>query len=216
MASVISHKLIESNLARPRMQVLIYPILQFFDFTLPSYRINLPKRVLGNIDHENFKNFIHYFTGYEVDDTIFQNGHTNSFHKEEYSKYVHVDRLPPKLRNHSLEDTKLVNQTIHMASEISEILLSKEVSPLLVDDLYLHKHTPHNTYLLTTEMDILRDDGFIYADRLRKVGKKIEHRHYENLFHGILGLLHGPLEFRLSHHLVKDCADYVNSVIHVE
>jgi arylacetamide deacetylase-like 3/4 len=196
------------------MQVLIYPILQFFDFTLPSYRLNLPKRVLGNIDHENFKNFIHYFTGYEVDDTIFVNGHTSSWHKDEYSKFVNIDYLPSHLRNHSQNDLKILNSTIEMSKEISKILLSKDVSPLLVDDEYLFMHTPLNTYLLTTEMDILRDDGFIYADRLRRIGKNIQHKHYDNLFHGIMGLLHGPLEFRRSHILLKECSDFVNSIIH--
>jgi acetyl esterase/lipase len=214
LATVISHKLIEQNIAKPKMQILIYPILQFFDFSLPSYRLNLPKRVLGNIDHENFKNFIHYFTGYEVDDTIFFNGHTSSWHKDEYSKFVSIDYLPLHLRNHSQNDVKLLNSTIAMSEELSKILLSKEVSPLLVDDEYLFMHTPANTYLLTTEMDILRDDGFIYANRLRSIGKNIEHKHYDSVFHGIMGLLHGPLEFRLSHILLKECADFVNSIIH--
>lgn len=39
LAAVISQHLIENKIAVPKLQVLIYPILQFFDFTLPSYRV---------------------------------------------------------------------------------------------------------------------------------------------------------------------------------
>jgi acetyl esterase/lipase len=39
LATVISQTLIENKVAVPKLQVLIYPIMQFFDFTLPSYRV---------------------------------------------------------------------------------------------------------------------------------------------------------------------------------
>ncbi len=31
--------LIEQKIAIPKLQVLVYPILQFLDFTLPAYRV---------------------------------------------------------------------------------------------------------------------------------------------------------------------------------
>jgi arylacetamide deacetylase-like 3/4 len=214
IAVSLSSHLIEQNITKPKLQVLIYPMLQFFDFSLPSYRINLPKRVLGVIDHDNFKDFIEHFTGFKVDDSLFMNGHTSSEQKEEYSKFVNTDYLPYHLKKHSLNKITQLNSTIRKGSELTKILLNKEVSPLLVDDDYLFNHTPINTFLLTTEMDILRDDGFIYADRLRRIGKNIEHKHYENLFHGIISLIHGPLEFKYAQKLVKDISDHINSVIY--
>ena len=189
MATVISQHLIENKIATPKMQVLIYPILQFYDFTLPSYRLNMPKKVLGQISFDNFKNFIHYLTGYEVDDSIILNGHTTRSHKESIlSEFVNIGYLPNKFRkNHNLESLKFANDTHGVYKKVSEILLSKELSPLLVDDEHLLKYTPNQTVLITTEMDILRDDGFIYAERLKKLGLNVQHDHFNNLFHGVFG-----------------------------
>ncbi|CAF0705640.1 unnamed protein product [Brachionus calyciflorus] len=212
LATVVSQQLIEQNITKPKLQVLIYPILQFFDFTLPSYRQNLQKRILGSISHDNFKNFIHYFTGIEVDDTIFSNGHTTHYQKEsKFAQYVNKVFLPEKFIVNQPNMT-LVNDTLGKYSELTEILLSNKVSPLLVDDKYLSRNTPEYTILITAGIDMLRDDGFIYAARLKQLGKKIDHMHFENLFHGIFGLLHGPLEFSKARILVKNVAEHVKKI----
>ena len=214
LATVISQKLSADYDIKVKMQILIYPLLQMFDFTLPSYRINLPKRVLGNIDHDKFLHFIHYFTGVEIDETIFSNGHTGRHHKDSVlSQYVNTDFLPYELRNHNLESVTYLNDTEGKYSALCDILLSPDVSPLLVSDEYLAKHTPENTFLLTTEIDILRDDGYIYAHRLRKLGLSIEHKHYKNLFHGVFGLLHGPIGFDVARSLVHTVVENIKQVV---
>lgn len=213
LATIVSQQLIEQNIIKPKLQVLIYPILQFFDFTLPSYMQNLPKRILGSISHDNFKNFLHYFTGVEVDDSIFLNGHTSIYQKEsKLASYVSREYLPKKFLV-NLNNITLFNDTYGKYSKLSEILLDNKVSPLLVDDVYLERNTPDNTILLTVGFDILRDDGFIYAGRLKKLGKKIDHMHFESMFHGIFGLLHGPLEFSRARILVKNMAEHVKKVV---
>ena len=133
-------------------------------------------------------------TEIEVDDSIFHNGHTSRLQKESIlAEFVNPGYLPSKFRNHDLSEINLKNDTMNKYAKLTDILLDQKLSPLLVNDAFLLKNTPKNTFLVTTEMDILRDDGFIYAERLRKLGLKIKHNHYENLFHGILNLLHGPL-----------------------
>ena len=194
--------------------MLVYPILQFFDFTLPSYRQYMSERILGNIDHENFKNFLHYFTAIKVDDTVFHNGHTSGLHKESIlSEYVNVNYLPSKYRNHKLGSPVWLNDTTGKYSKLADIVLHQDVSPLLVDDDYLLANTPRHTYLVTAELDILRDDGFIYAARLKKVGRHVHHKHYENIFHGVLNLVHGPLEFRAARDLLQDITNVIKQIV---
>lgn len=212
LATVIGQKMIRENLCQPKLQVLIYPLLQFFDFTLPSYRINLPKRILGNIHHENFKNFLHYLTNEPVDDTVFYNGHTSGLHKDNLSQYVNANMLPAHFR-YTLEPLVLMNDTSGFYTRMSEVLLDKTLSPLLVSDDDLAQNTPANTFLVTAEMDILRDDGFIYAERLRRVGKNIHHKHYDDMFHGVLNLINGPLTMKQAHSLMEDITSVVRNVI---
>ncbi len=213
LATVVASKLISAKIARPKLQVLVYPILQMLDFTLPSYRINMPKRILGTIHYENFKNFINHLTGIEIGDSVFANGHTSGSHKETLGQFVNADLLPAKYRSHGLESIRQVNDTRGEFSQLTEILLSSELSPLLVDDEILRATTPENTMLITAELDILRDDGFIYAERMRRVGRQIEHVHYENMFHGVLNLMYGPLEFAQSRELLSDIAAVIKNVI---
>jgi arylacetamide deacetylase-like 3/4 len=214
LAVVISQKLIEENLIKPKLQVLVYPILQFIDFTLPSYKENLPKRILGNIDHENFVYFLTHFTGHPIDDSIFSNAHTTEQHKKELYKYVDRAHIPDEFKT-SYEDNyqEHLNDTCGKFSQVAEILLDNDVSPLLVDDDYLRTHTPTNTFIMTVQYDILRDESFIYAERLKRLNLNVHHKHYENLFHGIFGLLHGPLEFSIAHDLVKTVAEFIKATV---
>lgn len=194
--------------------MLIYPILQFFDFTLPSYQEFLSQRILGNIDVENFKNFIHYFTGIQVDETILNNGHSTSHDKESVlSKYVDKSLIPTRFKNDRYYKpiSEQLNSTIDL--NLKNIILHPDVSPLLVSDECLAQYSATHTYILTVGHDILRDDGLIYAKRLANLGVNVKHEHFDNLFHGILTLLHGPLEFELSHQVMDAVSKHIRDII---
>jgi acetyl esterase len=60
------------------------------------------------------------------------------------------------------------------------------VSPLLAADEALAKSPP--THVVTVEMDVLRDEGEAYAERLRAAGVPTTHRRYEGMFHGFFAL----------------------------
>jgi predicted O-linked N-acetylglucosamine transferase (SPINDLY family) len=100
-------------------------------------------------------------------------------------------------------------ERIIFASQVEKI--EDHLARLKQADLFLDAW-PYNAH--STGMDILRDDGFIYAERLRKLGKfNIKHRHYSDYFHGILGLLHGPLIFYESHNLLNDITNDIKLVL---
>jgi acetyl esterase len=60
-----------------------------------------------------------------------------------------------------------------------------EVSPLRAQDL----SGVAPAIVLTAEYDPLRDDGLLYAERLRAAGVPVTHRHYDDMIHAFFSLV---------------------------
>lgn len=63
--------------------------------------------------------------------------------------------------------------------------VDEQVSPLLASDF---KDLPPSL-IITGEFDILRDEGFAYARKLRDAGNLVQHEHYPDI-HGFISLPH--------------------------
>lgn len=61
-----------------------------------------------------------------------------------------------------------------------------DCSPIFAPDELLAK-TP-STWVAVMELDILRDEGLAYAERLRKVGVPVTHKLYKKAPHQILAM----------------------------
>ncbi|CAF2600291.1 unnamed protein product [Rotaria sp. Silwood2] len=57
LALVVSHSLINDGY-KPYLLSLLYPSLQFFDFTLPSYRMYLKQNILGVLNENNLLSMV--------------------------------------------------------------------------------------------------------------------------------------------------------------
>jgi acetyl esterase/lipase len=152
---VITQSLIEDGF-RPRSACLIYPALQFFDFTLPSYRIYLPRNILGVINEENFLSVMSELSKSKVKVTrdIFFNNHTSAKDKKRLRPYVNAEKYLPISLPFDTEQEGNEKLIPHL-----NFLISSKMSPLLVPDEELMKLPP--ILLFTTEFDILRDEGKI-------------------------------------------------------
>ncbi|KAG9343515.1 hypothetical protein JZ751_013681 [Albula glossodonta] len=84
-----------------------------------------------------------------------------------------------------------------------QAITDPSASPLLAPEGCL---TPlPEAYILTCEYDVLRDDGVMYATRLRKAGVNITHRHYGAGFHSALMFTIGPTKFQIAHRMTENC-----------
>ena len=78
----------------PRTICLLYPALQFFDFTLPSYREYLPRNILGIINEDNFLSAMAELSRGEMKVTrdLLYNNHTSARDKQRLRPFLDADQ----------------------------------------------------------------------------------------------------------------------------
>ena len=69
-------------------------------------------------------------------------------------------------------------------NKLEHVMLDPYFAPLMAEDL---THLPQ-ALVYTVEQDVLRDEGILYAHRLKEAGNKVEHYHNKAGFHGLNSL----------------------------
>ncbi|KFP84900.1 Arylacetamide deacetylase-like 4, partial [Acanthisitta chloris] len=165
-----------------RAQILIYPFLQSVDFDLPSYQQNanipvlLRERtvVLGlkylNIDLSVIKE-------------VFKGCHLPEDMKLKYQKWVSADHIPEefKTRGYKPSPTHPFSKETYTKAKI---MFDPVFSPLLCEDSVIAQLP--ETFILTCEFDVLRDDGLLYKKRLEDHGIKVTWCHLQEGIHGTM------------------------------
>ena len=133
-----------------------------------------------------------------------------------FQNYLNLVRLSPKYKQNSLYN---MYQPI-LPEEVSEIfaqeptftrkvkqLFNKQMSPSLIDtdDLMVAP----STYFIVCEMDGLKDEQLLYAERLKSVRRKVEIAYYKDGFHGMAPLIDSERGFKLSRKMLNDLAEYI-------
>ncbi|XP_056363861.1 arylacetamide deacetylase-like 4 [Oenanthe melanoleuca] len=172
------------DLPKLRAQILIYPFLQCVDLNLPSYQQNkgvpilLKERtlVLG-------LKYVNLDLGIIKD--IFKGCHVSEDQRLKYQKWVSPDNIPHefKTRGYKPSPKSLPSEKI---CEVAKPVFDPVFSPLLAEDSVIAQLP--ETFLLTCEFDVLRDDGLLYKKRLEDHGIKVTWCHLEEGFHGTLFL----------------------------
>ncbi|XP_019644907.1 PREDICTED: neutral cholesterol ester hydrolase 1-like [Branchiostoma belcheri] len=163
----------EKEFPKLKVQTLLYPALQAFDFNTDSYKDS------GHLNTLPTDLMISFWLWYLNDDlssfhTLKANNHTTeALKRSQYAGYV----------NTNLKTTTPVskNNIKFPAIDRIETILDPRFAPLMADDVDLKKMPP--TYVMTVEHDVLRDDGVMYARRLEKLGVPVRHDHYKHGFH---------------------------------
>ncbi|NWV46422.1 NCEH1 hydrolase, partial [Daphoenositta chrysoptera] len=178
---------------RPKLQALIYPVLQAFDFNTPSYQQNRNMPVLSRYVMISY--WIYYVNGnYDLAHELLVNNHTalNVGRALSFRERLNWTSLLPASFKKSY---KPVVQSRGTAAIVEQLpgLLDVRAAPLLADNATLARLP--RTYMLTCENDVLRDDGAMYAKRLEQAGVPVTLDHFHDCFHGCVIFTVWPVAF---------------------
>ncbi|KFP22294.1 Arylacetamide deacetylase-like 4, partial [Egretta garzetta] len=171
-----------SDLPRLRAQILIYPGLQALDFNLPSYQQNGGVPLLFR-ERAAFC-VLQYLNGNALHmQEILEGSHIPPDMRLKYRKWVSPDNIPEKFKVRGYKPHK----PHEFKGEVFE-KVTRSFEPnlcLLLAEDALVEQLPES-FILTCEYDVLRDDGLLYKKRLEDNGVRVTWYHLEDGFHGVI------------------------------
>ncbi|NWI98655.1 ADCL4 protein, partial [Crypturellus undulatus] len=165
-----------------RAQILIYPFLQAVSFDLPSYEQNkgvpvlLRKRTLSlGLKYINKEQ--------SLIDEILKGVQMPRDLESKYEKWLNPDNIPEAFKPRDYQQRK-TKQFSEDRFRLLKPFLDPVFSPLLAEDAVIAQLP--ETFVLSCEFDVLRDDVLLYKKRLEDHGIKVTWCHLEQGFHGII------------------------------
>lgn len=125
--------------------------------------------------------------------------------KQYYKRY---DMIKKSLYPEKLDEGNIFKKNKRAADLVSRFT-DPRVSPLLADDSKL-VGLP-KAYFIVLEWDCSKDEGLMYAERLRKAGVHVDTGFYEDAFHGIITFTHPVLGFQKAFQIRDDMVKYLKA-----
>ncbi|NXJ76465.1 AAAD deacetylase, partial [Trogon melanurus] len=205
-AAVAQHLLEDSEVeTKLKAQALIYPALQALDLDLPSYRENAHKPILTR------SLMVRLWSGYFTADPSLREAMASNRHVPVESshlfQFVNWSNLLPE----ELKKGHAYTAPLYGSPELAQKypgFLDVRAAPLLASDARL-RGLPL-TYIVTCGHDVLRDDGVMYAGRLRAVGVPVTHDHFKDAFHAAMSFVVSPLDFAVGKRLLDKYIAWLN------
>ncbi|KAM9279654.1 arylacetamide deacetylase [Morus bassanus] len=207
LAAAVAQQLLEDSEVKTKLkaQALLYPALQTLDLNLPSYQDNENKPILPK------SLMVKFWSEYFTSDSSLREAMTSNRHVPVESshlfQFVNWSNLLPE----EMKKDHVYTSPAYGSSELAQKypgFLDLRAAPLLASDAQL-RGLPL-TYVLTCEHDVLRDDGVMYAGRLRAVGVPVTHDHAKDAFHGAMMFVSGPTELAVGHRLLNRYIEWLN------
>ncbi|NXS18817.1 ADCL4 protein, partial [Mystacornis crossleyi] len=181
------------DLPKLRAQILIYPFLQCVDLNLPSYQqydrvAVFPKERILALG-------LKYVNKDVCLEELFKGCHVSEDQRLKYQKWVSPDYIPHEFKTRGYKPSPTYPPSKQIC-EVAEAMFDPIFSPLLAEDSVIAQLP--ETFILTCEFDVLRDDGLLYKKRLEDHGIKVTWCHLHEGFHGtvFIALLGRVIGFR--------------------
>lgn len=175
-----------------KVQALIYPVLQALDFHTPSYQQNQDVPILYRPIMARF--WLQYLGADSSLEPLFLANNHSSLDQPGISatarSKVNWTALLPAERKKHFRPVVRETGSPGLAGKVPG-LMDVRAAPLLAEPTVLGR-TP-KAYVMTCEFDVLRDDGLMYAMRLKDAGVAVTSDHYEDGFHGCMAFAYLPM-----------------------
>lgn len=160
---------------------------------------NAENDILSREDHANFVSL--YLNGStDLTDIFLSGNHSQHLRGTRYMSYL------GKPTSETLQE----KPQIQLDSRTSEALTHFRGSPLMAEDF---RGIPP-TFIITAEFDVLRDEGFLYSERLRKAEVPVKYKNYKS-FHGFVTTATegGPARTDEGDEAFADIVQYVKDIL---
>lgn len=194
--------------------VLPYPVTGVFHFLLPSYQYYYKTyKDSGMLSPDNMARWILLYLGLDDIDNCVEimkrNGHISnnvresitfkeSFNGKKLIDYIEDVSYLEKSTNFPPPDEKL-------SKKMEKYLMNPEFSPLMSSKSSLSNLPP--TFILTSNYDILRDEGILFSYKLKESGVSVVHKNYLKGIHGSMTI---PLS-TTAHEMARDISYFIQN-----
>ncbi|KAJ8309730.1 hypothetical protein KUTeg_011595 [Tegillarca granosa] len=177
LAAAVSLKLGKDGDPRFKLtsQTLIYPALQALDLDLPAYRTYnddggpffMAKPLMMKFWLWYGEGNLNYLSEFAENKQLIP----------DIKQYINRTLLPKKYLSKQDQSPSLTKGNKQLFDKVAKWLLDPYFAPLMASDEELKNLPP--THVITAEYDPLRDDGFLFASRLKALNKTVVHSHYD-------------------------------------
>ena len=113
--------------------------------------------------------------GHTLQSVAYENQHVSGDVKKTYYQYVSHDLVSKQYHPSPYQPQDARPGQVKVWHQLRDIFLNPYFAPLMSSDF---KGVPP-AYVITANLDVLRDDGMIYVKRLEKDGVPVVHKHYD-------------------------------------
>jgi arylacetamide deacetylase-like 3/4 len=233
--AVITQKLLYENKKMPKLQVLIYPWTQMINFRLPSFNMYKNVSFLNGMGVD-FRKIVSWYIGFyenypgylELLESLENHQHLLLLEDKQlldkYKSYLDPKKIPDQFKlgksyyksYESIEhlvypklDAKKMNIIFRDSSinKQARKLFNQDASPLFADKKHLIGLP--KAYFIIFEWDELKDEGILYAERLKEAMVDVKIAYYEKAFHGMAALTHKIFGFELARKIRTELIDFI-------
>lgn len=190
LVATLTHRLRHRrDLPQPKAQVLMYPLLQVHNLRTPSYEYYY-REMAGTafVDPRLVAQYYMMYAGIDDESNakltplILDSKHLSRTARQHFEKYLDLNLIPEEFKDDRNVTDWPHEYDANATSALAHLLQNPEFTPMLQSDL---TKLP-KALVVTMEYDVLRDEGTVYANRLRTAGIPTTWKHFPTGFHAML------------------------------